>query len=72
MSRSILAIEALMKPSASSKSCGQRFICVAFLVEGGGAQFAQARDQRSSRSASNSLVKPMMLTSGARRSWLTI
>ena len=45
MSRSILAIEALMKPSASSNSWASVFVIAGFAVGGGGAQLAQARDQ---------------------------
>ena len=85
ISRSILAIEDLMKPSASAKSSESCLsgpsstgsaVSVAFSGAGGAGEAARAsvaiRLKMSLRNSSSSLVKPMMLTSGERRSWLTI
>ena len=85
ISRSILAIEDLMKPSASEKSCESCLsapsstgsaVSVALSGTGGAAAAARPRVairlKMSPRNSSSSLVKPMMLTSGERRSWLTI
>ena len=86
ISRSILPIDDLMKPSASEKSC-RELLVGAFEHGLGGiggvvrrstaprtacAASAAIRLKMSPRSSSSSLVKPMMLTSGERRSWLTI
>ena len=83
ISRSILAIDDLMKPSASEKSCES---CLSSPSSSGSASPASTgtgaaptarpsaaiRLKMSARNSSSSLVKPMMLTSGERRSWLTI
>ena len=85
ISRSILPIEDLMKPSASAKSCES---CLSLPSSTGSASSvalsgiagaeaaarpsAAIRLKMSPRNSSSSLVKPMMLTSGERRSWLTI
>ncbi len=83
--RSILAIDDLMKPSDSLKSSDS---CLSEPSSSGSATsvassgIAGASDavrlrvamrlKMSPRNSSSSLVKPMMLTSGERRSWLTI
>lgn len=69
--RSILMVEVLMNPIASPKSAASASSCGGS-VDGAWARNVLSRARTSSRSASISLVNPMMLTSGARRSWLTI
>ena len=74
-----------MKPSASVKSCESCLsapssagsaVSVALSAVWGAADCVRAsaaiRLKISPRNSSSSLVKPMMLTSGERRSWLTI
>ena len=82
--RSILAIDDLMKPSASEKSCDSCLSSpsstgsISPSSTGSGEAAAAARPSAairlkiSARNSSSSLVKPMMLTSGERRSWLTM
>jgi len=80
--RSIFAIEDLMKPSASVKSVESCLSCSASAGSGNsplasgtsGAELPSVaiRRKMSPRNSSSSLVKPMMLTRGERRSWLTI
>ena len=86
ISRSILAIDDLMKPSASVKSSRELLVGAFEHGLGGiGGVFRDGRRRRtargtsvairlkmSPRNSSSSLVKPMMFTSGERRSWLTM
>src|SRR6185437_11042997 len=82
--RSILPIDDLMKPGASAKSCDS---CLSPPSSSGSISLASAgtsgasaparssvaiRRKMSPRNCSSSLVKPMMFTSGERRSWLTM
>ena len=74
ISRSIFCVEERMKPIASGRSSRDReprasavTIC--------GASASASVDQLAAAAwspASSSLVKPMTLTSGERRSWLTM
>ena len=85
ISRSILPIDDLMNPSASVKSSESCLsapsstgsaVSVAFSGTDGAADCSRdsvaIRLKMSPRNSSSSLVKPMMFTSGERRSWLTM
>ena len=72
ISRSILAVEVRMKPIASGRSSRAASRASSVTICGASASARSINSAKGWVAADNSAVKPMTLTSGERRSWLTI
>jgi hypothetical protein len=72
INRSIFWVEERMKPIASGRSTAAAASASGVRICGASALALATRSFSGPAAACNSLVKPMTLTRGERRSWLTI